>query len=121
MKSRRISSLSFRSVLQYLILPTDRLKPSIAAAILAYLQFLQFSTLPEMLPAEEESESESQYRAQCETFSSILFNSGLAITVLSTAAVLLNLGILAVYWKARRLLTPQYLAVLNVVVGNSRS
>jgi hypothetical protein len=63
-----------------------------------------------MLPAQE-------YVSQCETFSKVLFNSGLAITVVSSAAVLLNLGILAVYWKARRLLTPQYLAVLNVVVS----
>ncbi|XP_063685601.1 neuromedin-U receptor 2-like [Bolinopsis microptera] len=54
----------------------------------------------------------------CQTLTRVLFNSGVAITVLSCVALFLNLGILIVYWKARRLLTPQYLAIINVVVSD---
>ena len=53
----------------------------------------------------------------CQSLTRVLFNSGMAITLLSCVAVFLNLGILIVYWKARRLLTPQYLAIINVVVS----
>lgn len=52
----------------------------------------------------------------CLNLQKVLRNSGIVITVLSCIAVTLNVGILAVYWKARRLLTPQYLAIINVVV-----
>ena len=58
-------------------------------------------------------------KTYCEALSDVLFKSGLAITLLSCVAVALNLGILVVYWRARRLLTPQYLAIINVVVSST--